>query len=163
MKILLAGALFALFGNAAYGTETQCFPTVAAYMSKSYGESYQVDDNISVREKKYGRNILYSVADKTSGTNYARSLLRENTKGEFCLVLVTPPIAQLDPEMRGESEMPQKFIASDQAPPGLPGHEITYVFNPKDFRYDAKTCKEILRINKKKKSKLISCTKLTAQ
>jgi hypothetical protein len=157
---IITGAFFAFINQAAYSAETQCFPTIEAYMNKSYGESYKDDENISVREEKYGKNIFYFVVDKTSGTNYGRSLLREKTAGEFCLVLSTQPVAQLVPGMPDELGVPQKFVATDQAPPGMPEHEITYILNKGDFRYDAKNCKEISWINKKRKTKTISCRKL---
>lgn len=132
-------------------------------MTASYGENYKDDENISVREDKYGGNKFYTVADKTSGTNYSRSLLRESAPGKFCLVLSTPPVAQLTPRARDEFGVPRRFVATDQAPPRIAEHEWIYVFNWDKSRYDAKICKEISWINKTKKTTNISCSKLIKQ
>ena len=134
-----------------------CFPTVDAYMSKSYGASHADDENIFVKEEKYGNDVFYWVADKTSGTNYARSLLKKNASGEFCLVLSTRPAAQVVPEMVDTLGAPRQFVATEQAPPGMPEHEITYELNGTSLKYEAKTCKAISHIGKRRTVKSISC------
>lgn len=162
-KFVLLG-IFSIFnGNLAFGAEWQCFPSIDAYMSMSYGENYRDDENISIREEKYGKGKLFFVTDKTSGTNYARYLLRKMKPGQFCLVLSTPPVAQLVAGTRDETGFPKKFFATDQAPPGLPAHEITYVLDQQSFRYDAKICNEVLYANKKRNVKSVSCDEFLAQ
>lgn len=114
MKTYIFTSTFLVFINqSAYGAEAECYPTVDAYMTASYGENYKDDENISAHKDIYGGNIFYIVADKTSGTNYSRSLLRENASGKFCLILSTPPIAQLIPRAPDEFGVPQKFVATD--------------------------------------------------
>lgn len=154
---IFVSILLVFFNTTSFGAEMQCFPSVENYMSKLYGENYKDDDNISMHQEKYGKNIFYIVTDTTSGTNYVRSLLRKKTSGEFCLILLTQPVSQLVPRMIDKSGIPRKFIATEQAPPGLPEHIITYVLNEKDFRYSAHICKEVSWVSKTKKIKTISC------
>ena len=96
-----------------------------AYASKSYGAEFRDDENIVLSKKKFGKAMFDVVEDRTSGTNHPRSLLSKRAGG-YCVVLTTPAVAQLAPITTNDSGVPLKFRSSDQAPPGMPQHEITY-------------------------------------
>lgn len=139
-----------------------CFPTVEKFLIESYGDNFREDENISVHLEKLGSKEFIVVTDKTSGTNYARNLLVEKSKDNFCLVLSTPPVAQLTASKVDANEFP-KLVATDQAPPNLPGREITYVFNVNRFRYNATICKKISHYKKTVHIKTVSCSALLKQ
>lgn len=148
--------------HAAVYAADECFPAVDEFLAKSYGDDYRDDENISVHLEKFGEKEFIVVADKTSGTNYARNLLIEKSHNRFCLVLRTPPVAQLTTSIVDAHEFPN-IVATDQAPPDLPGHEITYFFNVDRFRYDATVCREISHYQKTVRAKTVSCSAFLEQ
>lgn len=97
--------------------------------------------------------------DRTSGTNHARSLLRKRA-GKYCVVLKTPAVAQLVVIATNDHGLPLKFQSSDQAPPGLPRHDITYLFNLVLLEYEAGECREITYAGKARTAKPTDCRRL---
>lgn len=157
IRMLQCLSAFCLLSHhAAIRAADQCFTTVEEFLTKSHGENYRDDENISAHVGKFGNKEFLIVADKTSGTNYARTLLYERLPNQLCLVLQTPPIAQLTSSTVDVHEFPN-LVSTDQAPPGMPQREITYLFNWDRFRYDATMCKEISSFRKALRAKTISC------
>ena len=142
--------------SVAYAAAADCFPSVEAYASKSYGAEFRDDENIVLSKKKFGKAMFDVVEDKTSGTNHPRSLLSKRAGG-YCVVLTTLAVAQLAPIATNDSGVPLKFRSSDQAPPGLPQHEITYTLDPTSSVYEPGDCREISYVGKKKNAKPVEC------
>lgn len=103
-----------------------CFADATAYMMASFGAAYRDDENLRVSEKVFGKTSFTLVEDMSSGTNHARVLLRPDAARRLCVVLATPPVAQLDAVKVDAAGVPLEFRAVEQAPPGSKGRVIVY-------------------------------------
>ena len=157
---LFVTLIVAILHGTAFGADGQCFSSIEAFMVNSFGEHYLNDENLFLIDKKYGKQKFKVSEDRTSGTNYSRSLLIERKDKGVCLLLSTPPIAQLNAFSFNRRGFPVQFISNDQAPPGLPEHEITYLFDPVNFKYVPITCKEVMNNGKKRTKKEVTCKKM---
>jgi hypothetical protein len=101
------------------------------FATATFGATFAQDENIVLRKEWLGSRVFHIVEDRTSGTNYSRTLLLANPNGAYCVVLETPPIAQLDVLSVQPDGFPHRLRSTDQAPPGLPVNEITYVLDQK--------------------------------
>jgi hypothetical protein len=133
-----------------------CFSDANAYMVATFGDNYRDDENLKLTEKTYGTTKFSLAEDATSGTNHARVLLRELQPKKVCVVLSTPPVAQLDVSKVNTSGVPEEFTATDQAPPGLPENEITYRITPQ-MNYVAAACSTVTHKGKVATKKMIKC------
>lgn len=103
-----------------------CFSDPEAYMVATYGAEFKDDENLRLTEKTFGKTRFSLVEDLTSETNHSRVLLREAGSQKVCVVLTTPPVAQLDVVKVNAAGVPEEFKAVEQAPPGKAGTEISY-------------------------------------
>lgn len=133
-----------------------CFSDPDAYMVATYGAQFKDDDNLRVTEKIFGKIRFTLVEDRTSGTNHSRILLRASSNKKVCVVLETPPVAQLDVVEVNAAGVPEEFKAAEQAPPGMPGTEINYRL-ASDTTYRAVTCTAVKWHRKKVIRTPISC------
>jgi hypothetical protein len=149
-------AAITLLHGSAMAARPACYANMAAFMSSNFGATYREDDNLVVEEKQYGGQRFAVVADKTSGTNYSRVLLRNDRKDHVCVVLKTPAVAQLNVTKSDRNGVPLEFVAADQAPPGVPGIEITYSLNASNL-YAPSSCKQVAYKGKKGLKKAVPC------
>lgn len=155
IRLLFCLALLTI-QSVAYAAAADCFPSVEAYASKRYRAEFRNDENIVLSKKKFGKAIFDIVEDKTSGTNHPRSLLSKRAGG-YCVVLTTPAVSQLAMIATDDSGVPLRFMSMDQAPPGLPQHEITYTLNPASSVYEPGDCRGISYVGNKKNVKPVQC------
>jgi hypothetical protein len=139
----------------ANGTEPACYPDSNAYMVATYGTEFHEDENLRVSKKTFGKTRFSLVEDLTSGTNHSRVLLRSTGEKKVCVVLATPPVAQLEVVKVDSGGVPQEFKAVDQAPPGMAGTEIRYRLAG-DMTYQA-TCTSVIWRGNKAIRKPIAC------
>lgn len=133
-----------------------CFADANAYMVATFGENYRDDENLHLTEKTYGKTKFSLAEDATSGTNHSRVLLRELQPKKVCVVLITPPVAQLDVGKVNTAGVPEEFKASDQAAPGLPENEIIYRLTPQ-MGYIASACSTVTYKGTLATKKTIKC------
>lgn len=157
--LLGATHLPALAAKAIDAADAACFASGAAYAASIYGADFAGDDNIAVGTRQYGGQLFTVVEDKTSGTNHPRTLMLARAGKGYCVVLSTPAVAQLEPSMPDARGMPLRFTAIDQAPPGLPAHQIIYSWQPAGMRYAARECALISDVGagKHAKAKPVPC------
>ncbi len=85
-----------------------------SYMVAKYGSAYRDDENLVIKEERYGKQVYYAASDTTSETNSPVTLLmRKHGKG-LCEVLATPPIANLKALGYDKQGRPVAFLAKDQ-------------------------------------------------
>jgi hypothetical protein len=148
--------LMALVPCTADALAPTCFSDPNAYMVATYGAEFKDDDNLRVTERMFGKIRFTLVEDRTSGTNHSRVLLRASSDEQMCVVLETPPVAQLDVVKVNAAGVPEEFNAAEQAPPGMPGTEICYRL-ASDTTYRAVTCTAVKWQGKKVIRTPISC------
>lgn len=133
-----------------------CFSDLNAYMVATYGAEFKDDDNLRMTERIFGKTRFSIVEDRTSGTNYARVLLRARSSKNVCVVLQTPPVAQLDVVKVNAAGVPEEFTTADQAPPGMPGTEMRYRLTS-DRTYRVVACTAVKWQGKQVIRKQIAC------
>lgn len=156
LRIFVA-ALFFMFNHAAISADKECYENIDTFLITTYGENYKEDENIDIKSICYGVQNGYWVADKTSGTNYSRTLLIERPKKGVCLALSLPPVASVEAGVLGRSGLPNTFTSIDQAPPGFPSHEVKYLLNLKKYKYQPALCKEVRYVGDKRSERTVSC------
>jgi len=135
--------------------EPACYPDSNAYMVATYGTEFHEDENLRVSKKTYGKTKFSLVEDLTPGTNHSRILLRSAGDKKVCVVLATPPVAQLEVVRVNSVGVPEEFKAADQAPPGMVGTEIKYRLAD-DMTYRA-TCSSVKWQGKNAIRKPVAC------
>jgi hypothetical protein len=146
----------ALSVNALAG-EPVCFANGEAYMVATYGRDYRDDQNLTIRQERYGKESYYVARDMTSGTNHQITLLMKNQKKGLCKVLTTYPVAALVPITSDKNGRPISFVAKDQ---GTISHEILYTWREGTEEFRALRCTESHWIGKRLQSEKISCDSL---
>jgi len=139
----------------AHATEPACYPDSDAYMVATYGKEFLDDENLRVSKTTFGKVKFSLVEDLTSGTNYSRVLLRAIGEKKVCVVLATPPVAQLEVIKVNSTGVPEEFRAADQAPPGMASTEIKYRLAA-DMTYRA-TCTSVKWRGKTAIRKPVAC------
>jgi hypothetical protein len=136
----LLAASFAPWANAA---QPVCYPDIPSYMLAVYGPSFKDDDNLLVKEKRYGSVTFTMATDRTTGTNIVRTLLRQSDRDGHCIVLTTIPAIELKVARTDKTGVPLAFLTSDQAPGAQPGNEITYTLGKGNI-YTPTSCKQVM-------------------
>ena len=62
-----------------------------------YGTGYQSDENIMQKKLSFGKVEMVISADTTSGNNAARTIFERRSNNLWCVVLSSPPVAQIVP------------------------------------------------------------------
>lgn len=155
--VFFAVALIGLQG-AAFGVEQECYPSVEAYMAETFGEHYADDENLIVTERTYGRQKFYVAADMTPGTNHSEVLFNKTEDNKFCIALSTSMMSKLTAVKFDAKGYPQKFVSIDQAPPGMPGHEVTYCPNVQRTAFYAAACKEVILKGNQQVKNVVPCS-----
>lgn len=146
----LLAILFAFTFDHARAAQLACYPNIPSYMLATYGPSYEADENLLVKQKRHGSVTFTMVADMTSGTNIVRTLFRKTDRGEYCIVLKTPPAAELKVATLDKAGVPLTFLTTDQAPGTQAANEIVYSLG-KANTYTPTLCKSVIF----KRSKII--------
>lgn len=161
-RLVFAVALAGLQGSAS-GAEQECYPSVETYMIKTFGEHYADDENLIVTERTYGRQNFHVAADMTPGTNHSEVLFNKTEDNRFCIALSTSMMAKLTAVKFDSKGYPQEFVSIDQAPPGMPEHEVTYCPNAERTAFHAAVCNEVTFKGKKRVKKAVPCRAFLGQ
>lgn len=135
--------LAASFAPGANAAQPACYPDIASYMLSVYGPSFKDDENLLVKQQRYGSVNFTLAADRTPGTNIVRTLLRKSHKDGYCIVLTTQPAADLKVARTDKAGIPLVFLTSDQAPGTQPGNEITYTLGKGNI-YKQTSCRQVI-------------------
>jgi len=125
-------------------------------MIATYGPAFHDDENLVTQEQIFGKIKFTLVLDLTSGTNVSHTLLRANARKELCVVLTTPPAAQLELVKVNAAGVPEEFKSVDQAPPGMPVNEIFYRLAG-NMRYTTAMCSHLTWNGRKFVRKRVAC------
>lgn len=136
--------------------QPSCFANVEAYMVATYGAAFRDDDQLVVSEKIYGKTRFTLVRDLTSGTNVAHVLLRPAPNRQVCVVLRTPPVAQLDVIAVDAAGVPEAFRTSEQASGENATTEIIFRRTQKND-YAPAVCNNVTWRNNRWAKKPIAC------
>jgi hypothetical protein len=138
---VFAEELFALpqpWKNSHYGS---CYSSLNSGMSDTYGTDFADDENILQFPRSVGSRKLIIASDSTSGTNSQRTVFERRGPRKWCVVLSSPPVADLAPGAVSASlQRPTTWTSVTQAPPGLPETKVTYRWDSKDQVYKPVTC-----------------------
>lgn len=117
-----------LFGVKAAGLEVRgvghCYDSLASYMSKTFGEQYQDDENIKQEElvqNGSGGDIsewpsYYWVYDATPGANITRTLFEKDKGKKLCAILQIPLSSGNDFRIKKDGSLPDVVRSIDSPP-----------------------------------------------
>lgn len=144
----------------AVADDSNCFQDSEAYMRASYGTAYKEDENLVIKQERFGKQIYYVARDLTSGTNHTITLLMERPGTGLCKVLTTYPVAEIAPKEFDKRGYPIVLIAKDQ---GTTSHEIIYSWNKSQAQFTPSKCYEIRWKQNRMTRKDIACDRLLVQ
>jgi hypothetical protein len=110
-------------------------------MASVYGQQYELDENITQKRLAFGKVKMVETADTTSGTNAARTVFEQRAKNSWCVVLSSPPVAQIVPYASSNRlNRPSKWEALTQSDPGFDRVKIVYLWRAAKAVYFPTTC-----------------------
>ncbi|MPW16207.1 hypothetical protein GCT13_04510 [Paraburkholderia sp. CNPSo 3157] len=118
-----------------------CYPSLKAGLSDTYGVGFEEDENIVQFRRHIGsRNFVIS-SDTTSGTNSQRVVFEQRNERDWCVVLTSPPVADLTPgRVFASSQRPLTWSSVTQAPPGFLETKVIYTWDSKYLIYRPESC-----------------------
>ena len=136
-----AEELFALpqpWKNSHYAS---CYSSLNLGMSDTYGADFADDENILQSPRSIGSRKFVIASDSTSGTNSQRTVFEKRGSRKWCVVLSSPPVADLAPgAVSVFLQRPTTWTSVTQAPPGFPETKVLYRWNSKDQVYKPVSC-----------------------
>lgn len=156
-----------LFGVKAAGLKGEgvghCYDSLASYMSETFGEQYQDDENIKQELVQNGsgdnvseRPSYYWVYDATPGVNITRTLFEKDKEKRFCAILQIPLSSGNDFRIKKDGSLPDVVKSIDSPPPGFPGTKIVFRLDKKHHFYRMSECLRVRNGIEKK----VNCKKI---
>lgn len=104
-----------------------CYPSLNAGMSDTYGPDFKEDGEILQIHRKIGSRNFVIASDSTSGTNSQRTVFEQRGPANWCVMLTSPPVADLVPGPISTSiQRPMIWTSVTQAPPGFMETKVIY-------------------------------------
>ena len=118
-----------------------CYSSLKAGMSDTYGANFPEDENIVQSPRRLGFRNFVIASDTTSGTNAQRSVFEQRGGQNWCVVLASPPVADLiaGPVLIS-LQRPITWSSVTQAPPGFPETKVIYKWDDKIRVYKPADC-----------------------
>ncbi|MCT7329319.1 hypothetical protein [Ralstonia mojiangensis] len=147
--LVLASMLFGVKAAALEGRGVgHCYDSLASYMSETFGEGYQDDENIKQEEliqNGSGENVserpsYYWVYDATPGVNITRTLFEKNKGEKLCAILQIPLSSGNDFRIKKDGSLPDVVKSIDSPPPGFPETKIIFKLDKKHHFYRMSEC-----------------------
>jgi hypothetical protein len=111
---------------------------------KSYansGTGFEEDENIMQSRRRMGSRDFVISSDTTSGTNSQRTVFEQQSGRGWCVVLTSPPVADLTPgQLSASTRRPMTWFSVTQAPPGFPETRVLYKWDSKHLIYKPAGC-----------------------
>lgn len=118
-----------------------CYPSLKVGMSDTYGSDFEEDENILHFPRRIGSHNFVIASDSTSGTNSQRTVFEQRGARSWCVVLTSPPVADLAPGPSSESlKRPLTWTSVTQAAPGFPEIKVIYKWDSKNMIYKPASC-----------------------
>ncbi|WP_454871989.1 hypothetical protein [Paraburkholderia xenovorans] len=118
-----------------------CYSSLKAGMSDTYGPGFEEDKNILKLRRRSGLRDFVIASDTTSGANSQRTVFEQRNATSWCVVLTSPPVADLVPAPASATlQRPLTWTSVTQAPPGFPEMKVLYKWNAKDLIYAPANC-----------------------
>lgn len=118
-----------------------CYASIEEGMASVYGEAYELDANVSKEKLAFGTDTLVMSADRTTGTNSARTVFERRKDRGWCVVLTSPPVASIVPLVHhGRAVRPNKWETLTQAPPGFTELKVIYTWDTAKALYIPTGC-----------------------
>lgn len=159
-KHLLPILLLLSCAAAAARTDQGCFKDGDSYMTETYGAAYREDENLVIKQERYGKQVYEVARDKTSGTNHLITLLLQRPGKGLCKILTTYPVVGITPIDYDRQGRPIAFSAKDQ---GTTSHEIIYRWDQAGAEFKPAKCTEQTWTGQRMKSRTVACASLLEQ
>lgn len=118
-----------------------CYPALESAMAGTYGPGFKDDQNIVQERRRIGSRKFVIGSDTTSGTNSQRTVFEWRASDGWCVVLTSPPVADLKPGPESAGiQRPATWTAVTQAPPGFPEIKVVFEWAAKEKVYKPTIC-----------------------
>lgn len=120
-----------------------CYKSLKSGMSAVYGQKFDEDQEILRNHRKIGSKEFVIASDSASGTNSQRTIFERRTANKWCVVLTSPPVADLSPsEISKTSRRPMIWTTTTQASPGFTETKVIYKWDLKQKIYLPYSCQK---------------------
>jgi hypothetical protein len=140
----------------------KCFESLSAYLRQTFGDQYELDENIKteiIPNPRGGRlavNYVWAM-DTTPSKNYSQVLFKvSKDNGKACAILLIPYSSSVSFAMDSSGNLPRTAKTQDTPPSGQDTNEVVYRLNPGSQLYEPFQCFKISPDGRRKK---INCSK----
>lgn len=140
----------------------RCYDSAASYLKATYGADYKNDENLIVRQRRYGKQTFTEMRDVTPGTNIRRVLFRKDAKRGLCMVMHSEAVVTLDVTKIDRRGVPLEMVGESQAPGTEPGTSFTYTLT-RQGTYEPTRCREVRYDGTRRAETDIPCSKVVAE